>query len=506
MKEGLKFVTKKMTLMGLILMVFTSVFGFGNIPTAYYLMGYGAIPWYIMSALLFFIPYAFMMAEFGAAFKNEKGGIYSWMSKSVGPKFAFIGTFMWFASYVVFMAGTATKIWIPFSNTIFGADQTQTWSFFGLSSTQTIGLLAVAWIAFVTFFASKGLEKISKISSIGGIAIMCLNIALLLVSIVILFLNGGKLAEPITGIHSFTHSPNISYGTPLAVLSFAVFAIFAYGGIEAAGGLVDQTENAEKTFPKGIAISALVISIGYSIGILLTGISAHWATDLSANTTNLGNITYVLMNNLGFKLGTALGVDVSIAKEIGTWFARITGLSMFLAYSGSFFTLIYSPLKTIIQGTPKTLWPKSWTKESANGMPVNAMWVQFAVVSIIVLIVSFGGDGASAFFNKITLMTNVAMTLPMLFLAITFPKFKSNNNIEKPFVVYKSNKTGLIASCIVVVLVGFANIFTIIQPAINGDISSTIYLIAGPIFFSIAALLIYNRGERNKKTEQNNAA
>jgi hypothetical protein len=43
---------KKMSLIGLILMIFTSVFGFANSPSAFYLMGYSAITWYIFSALL----------------------------------------------------------------------------------------------------------------------------------------------------------------------------------------------------------------------------------------------------------------------------------------------------------------------------------------------------------------------------------------------------------------------------------------------------------------------
>ena len=51
---------KKMSLIGLILMIFTSVFGFANSPSAFYLMGYSAIVWYIFSALLFFIPFALM--------------------------------------------------------------------------------------------------------------------------------------------------------------------------------------------------------------------------------------------------------------------------------------------------------------------------------------------------------------------------------------------------------------------------------------------------------------
>lgn len=103
--------TKKLTLVSLILMIFTSVFGFANMPRAFYLMGYAAIPWYVLSAILFFIPYAFMMAEYGSAFKKETGGIYSWMEKSVGPKYAFIGTFMWYASYIIWMVNVSSTIW-----------------------------------------------------------------------------------------------------------------------------------------------------------------------------------------------------------------------------------------------------------------------------------------------------------------------------------------------------------------------------------------------------------
>ena len=110
---------KKLTLITLILMIFTSVFGFANIPRSFYLMGYGAIPWFILGAITFFVPYAFMMAEFGSAFKEEKGGIYSWMQHSVGRKFAFVGTFMWFASYIVWMVSVSSSIWVPLSNLIF---------------------------------------------------------------------------------------------------------------------------------------------------------------------------------------------------------------------------------------------------------------------------------------------------------------------------------------------------------------------------------------------------
>ena len=181
--------TKKMTLVSLILMIFTSVFGFANMPRAFYLMGYAAIPWYILSAILFFIPYAFMMAEYGSAFKKETGGIYSWMEKSVGPKYAFIGTFMWYASYIIWMVNVSSTIWVPLSNAIFGNDITGQLSLFGLNSIQSLGILGCLWILLVTFIASKGVDKIKKVTSIGGTAVALLNLVLLIGGLIILILN-----------------------------------------------------------------------------------------------------------------------------------------------------------------------------------------------------------------------------------------------------------------------------------------------------------------------------
>ena len=489
---------KKLTLITLILMIFTSVFGFANMPRSYYLMGYGAIPWFILGAITFFIPYAFMMAEYGAAFKDEKGGIYSWMEKSVGPKYAFIGIFMWYASYIIWMINICSSIWIPLSNTIFGVDRTSELSFFGLSSTQSIGILGVCWVVLVFLISRKGMEKITKVTSAGGIACALLNVVLIGGAVIVLILNKGQLAQPIENAMSFVNSPNPAYHTTSSMLSFLVFAIFAYGGIEAVGGLVDQTENAEKTFPKGIAISAAVISIGYALGILCVGVFTNWSNTLSGENVNMANVAYVVMNNFGFTLGNAMGLSNAVAVQMGNWVARFVGLSMFLALTGAFFTLSYSPLKQLIEGTPSKLWPGKMAVIDKSGMPLNAMKIQTIIVGVMVLIISMGGKSAQAFFEMLVLMTNVAMTIPYLFLAIAFISFKKRKEIVKPFEVYKNHTVAVIVSIIVTATVGFANVFTIIEPALKGDYVSTIAMIAGPVIFTIAALVIYSVGSKKE--------
>lgn len=490
---------KKLNLVSLILMIFTSVFGFANMPRSFLLMGYAAIPWYIIIAIVFFIPYAFMMAEYGSAYKKESGGMYSWMEKSVGGKYAFIGTFMWYASYIVWMVNVASSIWIPLSNLIFGKDLTESWSIFGLNSTQTLGILGVLWILFVTYISTKGVEKITKITSAGGTFIAILNVVLIVGAILVVILNGGNLAEPIDNIKSaFIKSPNPDYQGTLQVLSFVTFAIFAFGGLEVLGGLVDQTKDAEKTFPKGIVISALVISIGYAIGIFACGMITNWNEVLSEENVNLSNVAYILMNNFGYQLGKAMGLSQVTSITVGNWVARFVGLSMVLALSGAFFTLTYSPLKTLIHGSPKEVWPGK-VGEIKDGMPIKAMYVQAIIVIITILLISFGGKGAKEFFRILVLMTNVAMTIPYLFLAGAFPSFKKKQlkeNKEKSYVVYKTYNMALFMSIIICIVVGFANIFTIIEPAISGNMFDSIMMVAGPVVFSIIALILYSRYEK----------
>ncbi|MEG0686543.1 MAG: glutamate/gamma-aminobutyrate family transporter YjeM, partial [Erysipelotrichales bacterium] len=398
----------KLSLIALILMIFTSVYGFNNIPRAFFKMGYGSIPWYIIGGVLFFIPFAFMISELGSAFKEEKGGIYSWMEKSVGPTFALVGTLMWYASNCIWMVSVSNTMLVPLSNIIFGETN--------LPSTTYVSLFAIIWMFFVTFASIKGIDSIKKFASVGGVAVLLLNVVLIVGAIVVLVANGFETATPLN-LEALTSSPNPTFQPSIiSFVAFMVYAIFAYGGVEVAGGLVDETENPGKNYPKGIILSALVITIGYAIAILCVGFfvnyESQWAQDIVAEKIHLGNVGYVMMSNLGTAIGNAFGMEASTGVAIGSFLARFTGLSMFLAYMGSFFAIIYSPIKQLIHGTPEKLWPGKLAHLDEKGMPRQAMIVQCTVVVIVIAInwlLSLTDEGAaSTFFQVLTDMSNVA--------------------------------------------------------------------------------------------------
>ena len=137
-------------------------------------------------------------------------------------------------------------------------------------------------------------------------------------------------------------------------------------------------------------------------------------------------------------------------------------------------------------------------------MPKYALRVQAVIAIAFILLVSMGGDTVSKFFNILVSMTNVAMTLPYMFIAAAFIRFKKNKDIKKPFVIFKNEKVAIVFTVLVTATVGFANFFTIIQPAIDGDIATTVWSILGPVLFTAAALILHSRYEKKLEIEKKN--
>ena len=496
---------KKITTGALVLMIFSTIFGFANTPVAFMQMGYGAILWYILGALLYFLPSSLMYAEYGSALKESKGGIYSWLDASISEKWSFIATFIWLSAWVIWQVMVSQKICITISTIIFGHDTTNTWHLFGLNSTLTVALISIIGVIAITWLVNHGIDTIAKISSIGGLAVMLLNVTLILSSVFILFKNHFQLAQPIQHVSQFATSVNPDFQSPIAMISFMIYAIFAYGGLESMGGVTDSLDKPEKTFPRAIIISTVVIGIGYALNIFLWGISTNWNHVINHPDVNLGNITYVLMQNLGLELGKAFHLSTHAALTMGMVFSRLSAIGMLCAYLGSFFVLIYSPLKSFIMGSPKELWPEKVTKLNKKGMPSFALWVQTAIVCVIIGGVAIAStlihQDSKFLFNLLTSMSNVASTLPYLFLVAAFPFFKKRQDLDRPFEAFHSRKTMLVIVTITLITLAIANGFTIIQPFIEKDWVGAAATVAGPLVFGIFAWALYTT--RSKRIKNN---
>ena len=480
---------KKLTTKTLSLMLFAAVYAFAS-PGIFYLMGYSAIPVYLIAAIVFFIPFGFMIIEYGAAFKNDKGGIYSWMERSVGEKYAFTTIFMWYSAVIVFLVSLCSVFWIRLSGLLFGKDSTASWEFLGLNPTQSVGVLAIALVIMMTFVTTKGLKQIARIGSYGGIAGLILNLALILGAIILLIVNKGIFAEPVTS-HALLYSPNTGYSSLFALVSFVTYAVLGYGGMELSAGYVDKTENPEKTFPRAILICALLITVTYSIGVVLIGSFTNYRT-FGAQGANLGNAAIVVMNLLGYELGLAFGLSSAKALVAGEWATRFYSLSVLFMICGQLATILFSPVRQLVEGAPANFWPGRIAKIE-GGMPKRAMWIQCFLIVAFLVLASFGGAAAGTFFNRVILASAVAVSVPYILIAMAFPIFKKKTDIEKPVTIFRSYKSSLFWTVIVIFSVGVADIITVMMPAMSGDVFSSVVMVAGPIVFSAIGILLYRR-------------
>lgn len=72
-RSGCERAEKLITTPTLVLMIISTIYGFGNVSIAYDQMAYAGMFWYILAGVCFFFPCCLMMAEYGSAFKDAKG-------------------------------------------------------------------------------------------------------------------------------------------------------------------------------------------------------------------------------------------------------------------------------------------------------------------------------------------------------------------------------------------------------------------------------------------------
>ena len=320
-----------------------------------------------------------------------------------------------------------------------------------------------------------------------------INILLFVVSLTILVLNKGFFEEPIKGASSFLNSPNESH-TIITLVAFITFAIFAYGGIEGLGSLVEKAKSA-KTFSKACIVAAFVIAVGYCVGIFLWGVSCSYS-QINAEGVNMGNATYVLMNNLGYKLGLGLGFSTEAALGLGKTFMRFVGLTMLLGFSGALFTLIYSPVKSLLDGAPKKMWPDFLMKKNKANMPANAMWMQTLIVCILVAIFSFLGTAAKSFYEILQFLSNVSQCVTYIFIIASFPAFRRNESLNHDYTIIKSKTNAVIISTVSYIIISLATIFTIIEPILDKSNKDgtfqTLTMLFLMIIILISSVVIFN--------------
>lgn len=482
----------KLSIISFIAIIFLTVYGIASPIQFYYQMGYSSILYLIIGAVVFLIPYSFIVSEMSLVFKNKKGGIFSWMSESVGENYALIGTIMWYGSIVTMWFSAAT-ISILISTAFLGIDTTSNWHILFLSSSEVVALIGVAYMVITAFISTKGLKKMTFLSNISLVVLILIHVVLFGGALLILALDHFRFAQgfDFKSIHSYFVGPNPAFKTPVAIISFMIYIIFGYGGMENAAGLVDRLKNPKKTIKIGIIGSAFIIVVLYILIIIALGIFANWKKTFDVANVNLANLQVVITQAEFYKLGILLHLSQANSVLLGHIINQIINVLTLIGLT-SVPIRIYTPIKHMFEGIPSNLLPKKIIVLNKHGIPKNAVIFQTAVVSIFILLLGFGGGTVSSLFNKITLMISISAGLPIIFIIVAYLKLKITMKSSSGEMLL-SKKVGIGFGVISAFSILFVSIVSIIEPLMQGQVSNTLWIIAGPIFFIFIAILLVIR-------------
>src|SRR5438105_4391135 len=108
----------KISLFALVLLIVSAIDSIRNLPASA-IFGPSLLFFYLFSAIVFLFPISMIAAEFASRFPEE-GGVFHWVKKAFGKKWAFvavwlqwINTVVWYPTFLSFVAGTVAYLFDP---------------------------------------------------------------------------------------------------------------------------------------------------------------------------------------------------------------------------------------------------------------------------------------------------------------------------------------------------------------------------------------------------------
>jgi len=465
---------KQMHLWDIIFINVAAIVGLRWLPIA---AGFGAaaIMFWVIGTIIFFIPLGLMSSELATAWPDE-GGLYVWVKTAYGEKPAFIVSwFYWIngffygPSLFTFLAVTATFVINP------SLAQNK----YLICSAVLVGIWSI------TLLNLRGLGALKMLSKISGL------FGIILPGIIIILLGFGSaifLNKPIPTSYALPNLiPHLGSIKNIAMLSALMFSM---AGIELTPTLAGNTFEPQKTFPRAILISAVIIVLTYIIGTVA--------------------ITLIISPD---KIGAASGIMDAldlIAHEIHLpILVPFMAVMIVLGNLGGASAWLVAPIKMLFESCKGGILPPFLVKLNKHDMPGNAMLVQTSVVTCIVVFIALL-PSVNVFYETLLIIAAITYFIPYIYMFASFVKLRRTHaHHPRPYRVPGGMIVAWLCAALGTLSVLGSMILAFIMPP--ADISDPLHILIyhlelaiGVGVFAAIAYWIYWRYERRCRLLKNN--
>lgn len=389
---------KKILWYSLAFMAFSTVWGFGNVINGF--SEYGglkAIVSWIFIFVIYFVPYALMVGELGSAFKNEGGGVSSWIHQTIGPRLAYYAGWTYWVVHMPYISQKPPNAMIAASWAIFQDNR------ISQMNTTILQLCSLAIFVGAILLASRGLNPLKKLATIAGSAMFVMSILFIILMIAAPAIVGGTFENIEWSVDTFMPTFDMKFFMGLSILVFAV------GGCEKISPYVNKTKNPAKDFSKGMISLAIMVAVCAILGTIALGMMFN-SSDIPKDLMTNG--AYYAFQRLGeyYHMGNFFVVAYALTNLVGQFSVLIMSID--------------APLCMLLDSADTKYIPKTLLKKNKFGAYVNGQKLVFVIVATLIIIPAFGIGSVDALIKWLVKLNAVCMPLRYLWVFVAYIALK----------------------------------------------------------------------------------
>ena len=364
----------------------------------------------LFATVLFLLPASLVAAELGGAFAKEHGGVYTWVKEAFGPRWGFTAIWLQWIQNVV---------WYP---TVLGfAAAALAYLFLdpGLADNgfyTGVVILACYWAA--TFLTLKGTDVASRVTKYGVLLGTVLPGALIILLGAVWVAQGHPLLflESSAPAHGLMHARLLPHITGLGSVAFLAGIVLLFAGVEVHAVHAGELERPARQFPASMFLAAGVIFVLFTLGSL--AVAAVIPADKISLTAGLMQAFQQMLDAFG----------------IG-WLTPGIGLLAAFGAIGGVMSWVGGPSRGLLQTAKDGELPPFMARVNAQGIQVNILLIQAAIVSALACLYFVMDDVSVAFFVLSAMTVTLYLVMYVLMYAAAIKLRLSRPDLPREYKV-----------------------------------------------------------------------
>src|SRR5579859_2971283 len=432
--------------------------------------GTSSISLWIIAAVLFFIPSAFVINELSSRFPDE-GGLYVWSKEAFGDFHGFVAGWTYWIYTVFYFPGLLLAS-ASMSAYVGGAGHS------ALATNREFLVIGSFVLLFVAVFLNIiGLNIGKWLQNAGGVGTYAPLLMLIGIAVWIWVTHGSATHFTLKNMMPVWNQSTVNFWPQM---------VFAFAGFELVSAMSEEVRNPRKTLPRAVWGAGAAVAFIYIVGTIavLVLIPAQQVNPLSGVFQALTSGSTIL--KIGFVgVIAALLVSVGNAGGVGSTVAGIARVPF-------------------VVGIDRYL-PKAFGKIHPKWRtPYISILIQ-AVLSALVLLLSHINETTRGAYQVVIDITIILYFIPFLYMFAAAIKLSSrpDRKSNPQAILIPGGKFGVYLACTLALFVTVLSIVVSVVPP--GDSSNRwlfIVKVTGSTVAAIAlGLILYFRGLRAKKAE-----